>query len=215
MNYKNSNKMKKPSLPIFIVFIAIGLSLIGFSCCSGPNSRDAGTISNSALENILTRTSVRDYTDTPVSEATIDTLVRAGMAAPTARNSQPWSFLVVNQRQLLDSLAQGNWKPAGKAQAAIIVCGDMSRAIEGEGKNYWIQDCSAATENILLAAHAIGLGAVWCGCYPVAERVERVRVLFEMPDSIIPLSIVVLGYPKGEQTPKDKYKPENIHFNKW
>lgn len=195
------------------------LAALILSACG--NSSDCGSSvcrtssAEAAIENIMTRTSVRDYTDAPISEATIDTLLRAGMAAPTARNRQPWKFLVVTERASLDSLAQGNWKPAAKAQAAIIICGDLTNPLEGEGRDYWVQDCSAATENILLAAHAVGLGAVWCGCYPVSERVSLVKNLFGMPDEIIPLSLVMLGYPNGEQTPKDKYKADNIHYNKW
>ena len=204
--------MKK--LSVFTALAALVLS----ACSNSTNCESAScTVSSkdAAIENIMTRTSVRDYTEAPISEATIDTLLRAGMAAPTARNRQPWKFLVVTERASLDSLAQGNWKPAAKAQAAIIICGDLSNPLEGEGRDYWVQDCSAATENILLAANAVGLGAVWCGCYPVSERVSLVKKLFGMPDEIIPLSLVMLGYPNGEQTPKDKYKADNIHYNKW
>lgn len=204
--------MKK--LSILAPLAALILSACGnLSDCESSVCRTSSA--ETAIENIMTRTSVRDYTDAPISEATIDTLLRAGMAAPTARNRQPWKFLVVTERASLDSLAQGNWKPAAKAQAAIIICGDLTNPLEGEGRDYWVQDCSAATENILLAAHAVGLGAVWCGCYPVSERVSLVKNLFGMPDEIIPLSLVMLGYPNGEQTPKDKYKADNIHYNKW
>ena len=190
--------------------------VMGLSSCGNSESAQSGASStDAAIENIMTRTSVRDYTDTPISEATIDTLLRAGMAAPTARNSQPWRFIVINERPTLDSLAQGNWRPAAKAQAAIVVCGDLTNQLRVEGKDYWVQDCSAATENILLAAHAVGLGAVWCGCYPISERVELVRNLMAIPDSVVPLSVVMLGHPTGPQAPKDKYKPENVHYNKW
>lgn len=204
--------MKK--LPIFAALAAIILSACGNSNDCGSSACQTSS-ADAAIKNIMTRTSVRDYTDAPVSEATIDTLLRAGMAAPTARNRQPWKFLVVNERASLDSLAHGNWKPAAKAQAAIIVCGDLADPLEGEGRDYWVQDCSAATENILLAANAVGLGAVWCGCYPISERVALVRELFDLPEEIVPLSLVMLGYPNGEQTPKDKYKADNIHYNKW
>lgn len=208
--------MKKIS--ILAASAALAATAISSSCANGTDSCSATASTSSAeaaITNIMTRTSVRDYTDTPVSEATIDTLLRAGMAAPTAGNKQPWKFIVVNERAILDSLAQGNWRPAAKAQAAIVVCGDTTNTFPGEGKDYWVQDCSAATENILLAAHAVGLGAVWCGCYPISERVEMVKTTFAIPDSIIPLSVVMLGYPTGPQEPKDKYKPENIHYNKW
>ena len=205
--------MKKIS--ILAASAAMSLLAIASSCTNDKTYQQTSSSTDDAIANIMTRTSVRDYTSTPISEATIDTLLRAGMAAPTARNKQPWKFIVVNQRELLDSIAKGNWRPAAKAQAAIVVCGDISDPLPGEGKDYWVQDCSAATENILLAAHAVGLGAVWCGCYTISERVEMVKTTFAIPDSIIPLSVVMLGYPTGPQEPKDKYKPENIHYNKW
>lgn len=189
-------------------------SMVTSSCCNSPEHNQV-LASEAALTNIMTRTSVRDYADTPILDETLDTIIRAGMAAPTALNLQPWKFVVVNQRNLLDSLAKGNWRAAAKAQAAIVVCGDTTNVCPGEGKDFWIQDCSAATENILLAAHAVGLGAVWCGCHPVNERINMVREIFEIPDSIVPLSVIMLGYPAQQQEPKDKYKPENIHFNKW
>lgn len=196
---------------------AVATMLLSASCSNSECGNAPASASNTdaVIENIMTRSSVRDYTDAPVSEATIDTLLRAGMAAPTAGNKQPWKFIVINQRNLLDSLAQGNWRPAAKAQAAIVVCGDRTNSFPGEGKDYWVQDCSAATENILLAAHAVGLGAVWCGCYPISERVDLVTNLFGIPDSIVPLSVVMLGYPNGPQQPKDKYKADNVHINKW
>ncbi|WP_289741397.1 nitroreductase family protein [uncultured Duncaniella sp.] len=202
-------------ISILAASAALSVIAVASSCSNNKTCQKASSGTDEAIANIMTRTSVRDYTTTPISEATIDTLLRAGMAAPTARNKQPWKFIVVNQRELLDSLAKGNWRPAAKAQAAIVVCGDVTDPLPGEGKDYWVQDCSAATENILLAAHAVGLGAVWCGCYPISERVDMVRSAFAIPDSIIPLSVVMLGYPTGPQEPKDKYKPENIHYNKW
>ena len=164
--------------------------------------------------NIMRLSSVRDYTDTHVSSATLDTLIRAGMSAPTAGNKQPWKFIVVTERGRLDSLAHGNWRMAAKAQAAIVVCGDTTNVFPEEGRDYWVQDCSAATENILLAAHAVGLGAVWCGCYPISDRVAMVRDIFDIPETVVPMRIVMLGYPTSESTPKDKYKPENINYNK-
>lgn len=203
-----------------LTFAAFAASICMLMASCGTNGENAADNSakvkcDNALDVIMTRTSVRQYTDQPISGATIDTLLRAGMAAPTAGNKQPWKFVVINERAGLDSLASGNWRMAAEAQAAIIVCGDTENVFEGEGATYWVQDCSAATENILLAAHAVGLGAVWCGCYPISARVDKVRALFDIPAEIVPMSIVMLGYPAGEQHPKDKYKPENIHFNKW
>ena len=118
-----------------------------------------------AINNIMTRTSIRQYTDEPVSKADIETMLRAGMAAPTAVNRQPWHFVVVADRKQLNALAAANRGTgmAAKAPLAIVVCGDMQKTLPGTGQGFWVQDCSAATENILLAANALGLGAVWTG----------------------------------------------------
>ena len=175
---------------------------------------------NQALECILTRTSVRQYDENrTISRDTIETLLRAAMAAPTAVNKQPWAFVAIDNRQDLDSLAAvlPYARMLAKAPLAIVTCGDMSKTIDGEtpDKGFWIQDVSAATENLLLAAHALGLGAVWTGVYPDADRVKAVQQRLGMPDSIIPLAVVPVGYPAGPQTPKDKWKTENVHFNRW
>lgn len=205
--------MKKLTLAAAAAFAT--MAAISTSCAPTPQEGQEAAGRSDALSVIMTRTSVRSYTDAPISEATIDTLLRAGMAAPTAGNKQPWKFVVVTERALLDSLAEGNWKMAAKAPAAIVVCGDTTNVFPGEGRDYWIQDCSAASENILLAAHALGLGAVWCGCYPISDRVARVQKLLELPAGIVPLSVLVMGYPTEAHQPKDKWKPENVHFNRW
>ena len=175
---------------------------------------------NQALECILTRTSVRQYDENrTISRDTIETLLRAAMAAPTAVNKQPWAFVAIDNRQDLDSLAAvlPYARMLAKAPLAIVTCGKMKKIIDGEtpDKGFWIQDVSAATENLLLAAHALGLGAVWTGVYPDADRVKAVQQRLGMPDSIIPLAVVPVGYPAGPQTPKDKWKTENVHFNRW
>ena len=102
-----------------------------------------------------------------------------------------------------------------KAPLAIVVCGDLSKGLEGNALNYWVQDVSAASENLLLAAHALGLGAVWTGVYPLMERVNDVSRILELPRHIVPLNVIPVGYPAGETAPKDKWNPENIHYNGW
>ena len=172
---------------------------------------------NAALDNILTRTSVRDYTEQPVEPQKVEYLLRAGMAAPTAVNKQPWHFVVLDTRETIDRLAGANPR-AGmlkRAPLAIVVCGNMQKALEGKGQEYWIQDCSAATENILLAAHALGLGAVWTGTYPMDDRVKATREALALPDHIVPLCTIVIGYPKGEQHPKDKWNTANVSYGKF
>lgn len=168
--------------------------------------------SMSALEAIMTRTSIRDYSDRQLSEQQIDTLLRAAMAAPTAGNKQPWRFVVIKDKKILEEISD-NFRPiqmARKAPVAIVVCGDTTATFEGQGVGYWIQDASAATENMLIAAHAMGLGAVWCGIYPLSERVETLSKLLDLPENVLPLNVVPIGYPAEDPAPKDKWHPEYI-----
>ncbi len=167
---------------------------------------------NETLEVIHNRKSVRHFTDQPVSKKQIETLLRAGMAAPTAVNRQPWVFYVVSKREILDELSQKlpYAKMLSQAQAAIVVCGDMEKAGNLKDKDYWVQDCSAATENILLAAESIGLGAVWTASYPYDDRTKVVIKALNLPENHVPLNVIPIGYPTGEDMPKNKWKPENI-----
>lgn len=199
------------------LLIAGAALLAASSCTTTPSETSALTSTDAAravIGNIMTRTSVRQYTDRPISADTLETLLKAGMAAPTAVNKQPWAFVVTTGRDALDSLA--TLQPRLKtAAAAITVCGDMTRAIEGEGRDFWVQDCSAATENILLAAHALGLGAVRTGVYPIAERVGNVSRALALPDSVVPMCIIAVGYPVADQEPKDKWDPSKVHYQRW
>lgn len=167
---------------------------------------------NETLETIHNRKSVRHFTDQPVSKDQVEVLLRAGMAAPTAVNRQPWAFYVVTQRETLDLLAEQlpYAKMLSQAQAAIVVCGDMEKAGRLKEEGYWVQDCSAATENILLAAESMGLGAVWTASYPYNDRMEVVKNALNLPEKDVPLNVIPIGYPTGEDVPKDKWKPENI-----
>ena len=184
--------------------------------CGTDNGTETKGSAEAVIENIMTRTSVRDFTDRQISKDTLETIVKAGMAAPSAMNKQPWAFVVITEKQMLDSLnAVHPYANLKTATAAIVVCGDMDKTIEGEGREYWVQDCSAATENILLAAHAYGIGAVWCGVYPTAERVDAVKKTLGMPENIVPLNIVTMGYPAEEEHPKDKWNADNVHYQKW
>ena len=159
------------------------------------------SMQDSIINNVMTRTSIRAYT--------------SAMAAPSAVNKQPWHFIVVNQPSMLQAIADAcpNASMAQHAPLAIVVCGDMSKALEGEARDYWIQDASAATENILLAAHAIGLGAVWTGIYPISERCASVASLLSLPEHIVPLCTIVVGHPAQHPAPKDKFQPSNISYN--
>lgn len=196
------------------------MALSSCTTSSTPDATADQSTGNAALECILTRTSVRQYQpDRTISRDTVETLLRAAMSAPTAVNKQPWAFIALDDRAALDSLAQvlPYARMLTKAPLAIVTCGDLSKAIDGEDadKGFWIQDVSAATENLLLAAHAMGLGAVWTGVYPDAERVKDVQERLGLPANVIPLAVVPVGYPTGPQKPKEKWEPANVHFNKW
>ena len=171
--------------------------------------------SNEAIKNIMTRTSIRKYTDLPISKTDIETLLRAGMAAPTAVNRQPWHFVAVTDKAKLKELSGGRGGMMEQCALAIVVCGNMEKTMQGKGQEFWIQDCSAATENILLAANALGLGAVWTGGYPMEERVASISKALKLPETIIPLCTIVIGHPAESPTPKDKWKPENVSYNEF
>ena len=195
-------------------------ALLALAGCNSnePKAETATTADGKAIvECIMTRTSIRQYTDQVVSADTIETLLRAGMAAPTAVNKQPWHFVAITDREKLDGIAIANPNAgmAKKAPLAIVVCGDMKKALEGSARAFWIQDCSAATENILLAAHALGLGAVWTGLYPNEDRAKAVSELLKLPETIIPLCAIVIGYPAEQPQPKDKWLPENVSHNEY
>ena len=181
-----------------------------------PSSGDGvSSASQTVLHNILQRKSVRAYTDRAVSHEQLDTLIRAAMAAPTGRDMRPWHFIVLEGRHLLSPLTEQlpYAKMLAEAQAAVVVCGDMSVTDkEGNPSRNWTFDCSAATENLLLQAEAMGLGAVWTGVYPYDERIEAVKQVLHLPDHLIPLNVIPIGYPKGDPQPKDKYDPAKVEY---
>ena len=176
-----------------IAFTAFTLTAMT-SCSNNNGSADA------VLENIHNRKSVRQFTTEPVSDEHIQTMLKAAMAAPSAVNYQPWRFVVITEREQLDAMAEvlPYAKMLKQAPLAIVVCGETTW-FEGNVNNYWQQDCSAATQNILLAAEALGLGAVWTGVYPNMELAGALPI----------------GHHDGTTQPKDKWKPENIHYGKW
>ena len=200
-----------------VLALALLAAVFMTGCISNNNYYGDVTVDekSDAIETIMTRTSIRSFTDRAVAADTIEILLRAGMAAPTAVNLQPWHFVVVTDRAKLDELG-GNGRQSKMWQESplvIVVCGNLEKALEGPGQAFWVQDCSAATENILLAAHALGLGAVWTGCYPIEERVAMVSEVLGLPEHIVPLCAIVMGYPNESPEPKDKWKPENVSYN--
>ncbi len=190
---------------------------LSFVSCAGGAS-DGIDAQTAVIDAIMTRSSVRSYTQQVVEDEKVEIMLKAGMAAPTAGNKQPWEFIVINDRQILDSLPNvaGGMRMAPKAPLAIAVCGVEAMTFPNI-PDYWVQDCSAATENILLAAHAMGLGAVWCGAYPDGGtgRVAKISEMLGLPEGVYALSVIIIGYPDSEPVVKDKWKPERVHYNKY
>ena len=167
-----------------------------------------------AIEAIMTRRSIRHYTDRPIPEDLIETMLRGAMAAPSARNAQPWHFVVIDDRNILDAVIQYHpfSEPLQEAPLAIVVCGDVR--VEAY-QDYWVQSRAVAAENLLLTVHALGLGAVWLGVYPKEDRVPKTQELLGLPDGVIPLNIIALGYPAEQKRPSNRYKVAKVHRNKW
>lgn len=167
-----------------------------------------------AFEAIHGRRSIRRYTGEPVDEESMERVLRAAMAAPSAGNQQPWQFVVLDDRGLIDRIPEFHpyAEMLREAPAAVVVCGDTRGAPH---KGYWEQDCSAATQNLLLAAHALGLGAVWLGVHPLADRVEALGELLGLPTDVIPLAVIALGHPAEEKPPADRFDASRVHRNGW
>lgn len=211
--------MKKLSL------LALAVVMMLAAACG---SREAQPAEKSALEVIKARTSIRSFTGEKLTEEQIHTLLDAAMAAPTAADIRPWRFVVITDDEVKSGLYSGaqHKHMVETAGAVIVVCGETIRkalphdAQEGAEptavpNRYWYEDCSAATQNLLLAATALDLGAVWLSCYPSDRIVTRISAYLGLPETVLPLAIVPVGYPAENPEPKDKWDPDNIHYNKW
>lgn len=215
MNLQNKSVVLNIVLAIVVVVLSVRLASDQATVDKSADAQQSVNAEQAVLDNIATRTSIRDYEARPVEKEKIEKMLRAAMAAPTAMNKQPWHFVVVDQRNVLDALAGANpyAKMLKKAPLAIVVCGNTDKMIEGGGRDFWIQDASAATENLLLAAHAMGLGAVWTGAYPSEERCISISKVLSLSDNLIPLNMIVVGYPAEQPQPKQKFKEENVSYN--
>ena len=169
------------------------------------------------IRTIMTRPSVRAFLDQPVPEETVEQLLRAAMAAPSAKNSRPWAFVLIRDRAELEKLgaALPNAKMTATAPLALAICGVMDKTLPGEAREYWIQDCAAATENFLLAVHALGLGAVWTGVHPISERIAILKETLCLPDGVEPFCLIPFGWPAGPVDAKDKWDPAVVHSDVW
>lgn len=164
------------------------------------------------LDAIFGRRSIRAYARRSVPHEVIITLLKAAMAAPTAVNCQPWEFIVTDDPNQMAKIREKFVFARYDAPVAIVVCGNMKLALKGPDHDMWIQDCSAATENLLIAAAGLGLGAVWIGVYPIESRVSTLRSLFNIPEHVVPLCAVYIGYPAEEKDPRTHYNPKRIYW---
>jgi nitroreductase len=167
---------------------------------------------NPSLETIFRRRSIRKYTDQPVEPSKLDLLLQAAMAAPSAMNCRPWEFIVVTDPEKLALFRQRLIFGDRNAPAAIVVCGNPGLSTNPAARLFWVQDCSAATQNILIAAVGLGLGTVWIGIHPVGRFVKTVREILSVPKSVIPLCVIYVGYPLDEKPPRTQYNPQRIHY---
>lgn len=176
----------------------------------------ADILANEAFASILTRVSVRRYTDEPVADEQVSALLHAAMSAPTGVNKQPWEFVIVDSRDLLEQLAAAlpYAKMTASAPLAIVICGNRKRMLPGVDSNLWEQDCSAASENILLAAHALGLGGVWTCLYPHADRMEAATKILNLGEDLVPFNLIPIGHPTADHTPMNKWHPDRVHINR-
>jgi nitroreductase len=166
------------------------------------------------LQAIFTRRSIRKYTGAPISEDNMQTLLKAGFSAPSAHNMQPWHFVVVKSPATLAYIAEAHpyAKMLPQAGCCIIVCGDDEVQ---KSKGLLVEDCSAAIQNILLAAHGIGLGAVWSGLYPSPELTKLIATTIKLPDNIEPIGMVVVGHKAEDKEPADRFDQAKIHYDQW
>jgi nitroreductase len=166
------------------------------------------------IDCMFQRRSIRRYKEKHVDRETLELLIKAAMAAPTACNNQPWEFIAIREKETMDNLRKKLVMGRYNAPAAIVVCGNMKLAMGGL-KHHWDQDCSAALENILLAATALGLGSIWIGVYPIPSFIESVREALNIPEYVVPLGIAYVGYADEEKEPRTQYNEKRVYWEKY
>ena len=206
---------------IFHFALVLGLTVAAIlSCCNNEQSAPAAPAETAAepttLETIFSRKSVREYTDQVVTDEQVETLLRAAMAAPSGMDRRPWRFVVIRDPEVRAALV--GQSVYTECSVLIAVCGETTMSWrDGEVRDNpnWTADCAAATENLLLAAESMGLGAVWTAGYPYPDRMDPARDVLGLPDNVSLYCLVPVGYPAGDAQPKDKWNPENIHHDRW
>lgn len=167
------------------------------------------------MNAIFERRSIRRYTDKPIPKENILDILKAGMAAPSAGNERPWQFIVVDDKNVMNGIMKIHpySQMLKEASHAIIVCADKN--LRRFDVDFWVEDCSAATENMLIMAQHLGIGSVWLGLYPDMERVRKIGELLKLPDHVVPFAIIALGYPAEKKEATDRFDETRIHYNKW
>lgn len=171
-----------------------------------------------AIQAIMRRVSVREYSEREIPDAEVRKILEAGMSGPSCTNARDWSFIVVRDREMLNRMADANGRPAEPlrhARLGILVCGDLERAFKG-APDYWVVDGAIAAQNMILAAQDLGIGSVWLGTWPQMDRVQRQANLFQLPETQVPHCVIAFGYPK-QPSAKEKmiYEENRVHFEKW
>lgn len=167
------------------------------------------------LDLLYKRRSIRKYKEKPVEKEILEELLKAAMCAPSSSNNQPWEFIAINEEPTMDRLRKGLYFGPYNAPAAIVVCANMKLTSQGPYKEYWVQDCSAATENILIAAVGLGLGTVWIGAYPNSNACDHIGKVLNIPKEVIPLSVVYIGYPEEEKESRTQYNPKRVYWQQY
>jgi nitroreductase len=169
----------------------------------------------SEIDWIFRRRSIRQFTEQKLTAEQITLLLQAAMSAPSAMNMKPWKFIVVQSPEQLNQLRKA--LPFGKmgATCAIVVCGDLRSFRKPALERFWVQDCSAATQNILLAATTLGLGSVWCGVHPINRIENAIRITLEIPEGVVPLNVIYVGYPAEEKPARTQFSEKNVYFDKF
>lgn len=168
------------------------------------------------MQNLLRRRSVRRFTDRDVAPDLIERAIRAAMHSPSAANERPWQFIVLRDQALRDQAAVISPYAAmiAQAPAGVLVCGD--RSLERfPSQQFWVQDCAAATQSLMLALHALGVGSVWTAVYPLTDRIRGFQEMLSLPESVVPFALVPLGYPESEPTAVDRFESSKVHFDGW
>jgi nitroreductase len=167
------------------------------------------------IDTILSRRSIRKYQDKAVEKGKLTDLLKAAMAAPSAMNIKPWEFVVVTDPEQLKNIRSALMFGNFNAPAVIIVCGNTSFFKHPMASKYWVQDCSAATENILLAAVSMGLGTVWCGVHPIHNFEKRISKIVGLPDHVKPLNVIYVGYPAEDKEARTQYQADRVHWDQY